>query len=245
MRLTLATYQTSDFSQDELFCNKCAPRVAPTQAAESVEFERAREASRMTQEARQFWFNANPRSGLCNGVCGCCVGGRGWDCRCGWLTSKCGFTTPPPAGHPMAARASCQRWGRSLHRLLSWWVGLEHVTSLTHPSEAQSAGGCRMCAQAPEEPRRKESSGFSTIAQHVRPAASGVNKLHQFAMSATPQCPVCEKARQRQAVQRVLAWLNMCPVCLRCSSPIQRRASRCTSTPTTSCVSAAAPARNV
>eukprot|EP00045_Choanoeca_perplexa_P002105 m.23021 g.23021 ORF g.23021 m.23021 type:complete len:504 (+) comp11323_c0_seq1:206-1717(+) len=52
MRLTLSTFKTSDFGQDEIFCSKCVPKVAPTQASESVEYSRAKEASRMTAEVR-------------------------------------------------------------------------------------------------------------------------------------------------------------------------------------------------
>lgn len=45
-----SSHQTSDFGQKELFCGKCVPKVAPTQAAESVEMDRAKAASKMTQE---------------------------------------------------------------------------------------------------------------------------------------------------------------------------------------------------
>ena len=51
-RLNLTNYKTSDFGQKDLFCGKCVPKVAPTQAAESVEMDRAKAASKMTQEVR-------------------------------------------------------------------------------------------------------------------------------------------------------------------------------------------------
>lgn len=43
-------HQTSDFGQDEIFCAKCVPKVAPTQSHESVEYDRAKAASKMTQD---------------------------------------------------------------------------------------------------------------------------------------------------------------------------------------------------
>eukprot|EP00056_Hartaetosiga_gracilis_P017444 m.7282 g.7282 ORF g.7282 m.7282 type:complete len:340 (+) comp5702_c0_seq1:41-1060(+) len=51
-RLTLSTYEVSDFGEREIFCRKCVPKVAPSQASESVELTRAQNASQMTQDVR-------------------------------------------------------------------------------------------------------------------------------------------------------------------------------------------------
>eukprot|EP00055_Hartaetosiga_balthica_P000412 m.136495 g.136495 ORF g.136495 m.136495 type:complete len:341 (-) comp10705_c0_seq1:927-1949(-) len=53
VRLTLSTYEVSDFGEREIFCRKCVPKVAPSQATETVELARAQKASQMTQEVRK------------------------------------------------------------------------------------------------------------------------------------------------------------------------------------------------
>lgn len=48
--LFLPLNQVSDFGDNEIFCAKCVPKVAPTQAAATVELERAQRANEMTAE---------------------------------------------------------------------------------------------------------------------------------------------------------------------------------------------------
>lgn len=44
--------QVSDFGDNNVFCNKCVPKVAPLQANITVEMERASRAAQMTSEVR-------------------------------------------------------------------------------------------------------------------------------------------------------------------------------------------------
>lgn len=50
LKLTLNTYKVSDFGDDEIFCQKCVPKQAPSQSAESVETDRTRKAALMTAD---------------------------------------------------------------------------------------------------------------------------------------------------------------------------------------------------
>jgi len=50
LKLTLSTYKVSDFGDLEIFCKKCVPKQAPSQAAETVEADRTRKAAAMTKD---------------------------------------------------------------------------------------------------------------------------------------------------------------------------------------------------
>eukprot|EP00054_Salpingoeca_dolichothecata_P003669 m.27994 g.27994 ORF g.27994 m.27994 type:complete len:112 (-) comp14055_c0_seq1:288-623(-) len=52
VRLTLTTYKVSDFGQKEIFCAKCVPKQAPSQAAQSVENDRVKKATDLTKDVR-------------------------------------------------------------------------------------------------------------------------------------------------------------------------------------------------
>lgn len=54
------TTQVSDFGDREVFCQKCVPKVAPLQANETVEMERATRAGMLNSEVR---FGRLPRWG--------------------------------------------------------------------------------------------------------------------------------------------------------------------------------------
>jgi len=63
MIINRSVRQVSDFGQDEIFCAKCVPKQAPSQAAESLEGERAAKASKMTAEVRSAtWTRAGCRN---------------------------------------------------------------------------------------------------------------------------------------------------------------------------------------
>jgi len=50
LTLTLKTYKVSDFGDEEVFCNKCVPKQAPSQNSESIETDRTRKAAALFRD---------------------------------------------------------------------------------------------------------------------------------------------------------------------------------------------------
>eukprot|EP00051_Salpingoeca_urceolata_P001822 m.44386 g.44386 ORF g.44386 m.44386 type:complete len:117 (+) comp11701_c0_seq1:133-483(+) len=52
LKLTLTTVRVSDFGENGVYCQKCVPKVAPSQAAQSVETDRTSKAAQLTKDVR-------------------------------------------------------------------------------------------------------------------------------------------------------------------------------------------------
>eukprot|EP00729_Bicosta_minor_P009089 gene9089-28798_t len=49
-KLNLKTYKVSDFGDHEVYCQKCVPKQAPSQSAESIDTDRTRKAAALTKD---------------------------------------------------------------------------------------------------------------------------------------------------------------------------------------------------
>eukprot|EP00039_Didymoeca_costata_P019061 m.336082 g.336082 ORF g.336082 m.336082 type:complete len:148 (-) comp17750_c0_seq1:116-559(-) len=50
LRLTLSTFKVSDFGDEDVFCQKCVPKQAPSQSNESIEVDRTRKAAALFKD---------------------------------------------------------------------------------------------------------------------------------------------------------------------------------------------------